>query len=332
MHRIGPHPLDQKATDGILEDLVAIAARLADPMAWYWSTLKQEAAILVQQARKVQSTLGRQNVVESLLKTLENPPANHNQDFDTAYWLVKLLHSRRGYPQDVEKLTKEYDATHNLEKTFKVGDDLGWERLTSEVDSNSIELGLADSAETQESLRPIKFALSFNNPALAESYLVRNVLSYEWQFTETPSLSRGWFRRKASDGSATRPKILNGPRITDYARSPGKLQVSTTILRWVSMDDCKKTRPVTKTIDICKNSELTLLQKLDFSNLALTLIVGGVALATILPTLYFAKATFGSLADYVAILVWAVGIDQGKNLIQLLKSYPADRPAAGANP
>jgi hypothetical protein len=53
-------------------------------------------------------------------------------------------------------------------------------------------------------------------------------------------------------------------------------------------------------------------------------IVAGVAVATSLPALYFAKPAFGSFGDYTAILAWAIGIDQGKNLIQLLKTFPAD--------
>jgi len=47
-----------------------------------------------------------------------------------------------------------------------------------------------------------------------------------------------------------------------------------------------------------------------------------VALATSLPTLYFAKPTFGSFADYAAILTWAISTDQGKNLVQALRAAP----------
>lgn len=64
---------------------------------------------------------------------------------------------------------------------------------------------------------------------------------------------------------------------------------------------------------------------------ALIRIVTAIALMVGLPTLYFAKATFGSFGDYIAILTWAIGVDQGKNLIQLMKTYPADG-AAISNP
>jgi cytochrome b subunit of formate dehydrogenase len=36
--------------------------------------------------------------------------------------------------------------------------------------------------------------------------------------------------------------------------------------------------------------------------------------------LYAQKQTFGSFQDYVLLFLWGVGADQGKNLVQLLKS------------
>ena len=155
MHRIGPQPLDQKTTDGIVEDLGAIAARLDHPDAWYWSHLKSEASLLTQQARDVKAALGKPDLVEELLGTLENPPADpdKNRDetrkFDRTYWFVKLLYSRHAFPKDVAALIDAYKPDESLEETvFKVGDELAWERLSKAANHNQIEVKLVDSVDS----------------------------------------------------------------------------------------------------------------------------------------------------------------------------------------
>jgi len=44
---------------------------------------------------------------------------------------------------------------------------------------------------------------------------------------------------------------------------------------------------------------------------------------TAMPSLYFGKLDFGSWSDYIAILIWAIGVDQSKNLMQLVS--PVDK-------
>jgi hypothetical protein len=77
---------------------------------------------------------------------------------------------------------------------------------------------------------------------------------------------------------------------------------------------------------ISDNRELRLLSRLASTDLLLFLILAGIAVATSLPVLYFSKPTFGAFADYTAILIWAIGIDQSKNLIQLLNTFSPDTP------
>ena len=48
-----------------------------------------------------------------------------------------------------------------------------------------------------------------------------------------------------------------------------------------------------------------------------------------LAELWDKNAIFGSFADYTGLVVWAVGLDQGKNLIQALKAYGTPAPQAG---
>jgi hypothetical protein len=215
-----------------------------------------------------------------------------------------------------------YAVKGSLADTLKAADELSWARVSAAAKDHRVKIRLVDSFDELESLRPCTFMLEFDDTAISESYLVTNILRYEWSFTLT-----------GKRGKPPKPwsMVVNGPRVTQYMPYAGKLEVSAK-LRWPAAHGLQVEDIASITVDIGENSELSLVKSLDFSELVSMLLVTAVALITGLSSLYIAKPTFGSFSDYVAILAWAVGIDQGKNLIQLLKAYPpdADRPAGSA--
>jgi hypothetical protein len=334
LHGIGPQPLDQKAADDILKELGMIEARLDEPYTSYWMALKKEAQFLVRLAGPVQDLLDTEGDKDDkdaskLLASLSTPPADGDPGaaltFDKNYWFLKVLYSRRAFKDEIKALWSAFKPRANLESVFKVADDLAWKRLVTAVDDKRITIKPIDLSDRRQSLQPLRFALHFEDSVLPTSYFVLNVLMYKWTFTleETPSKCPLHKAPRSQTWSVT----SNGPRITDYMPFPGQLKVQVDI-QWLSDDNLKQVG--SKQIDplaiaIGKNAELSLRLGLEGSEIALMAILAAVALATSLPTLYFAKATFGSFGDYTAILAWAIGIDQGKNLIQLLTSYPADR-------
>lgn len=321
MQRIGPQALDQKTTDGIIEDLGVIDSRLSDPTTWYWATLKAEATSLVAQARSVQADLGDPAVVGPLLTQLENFPATVTQSVDQTYWMVKLLYSRRAFRDDVTQLTAEYAIAQNLADTLKLADELAWGRVTVAVKAKRVRVRLVDAFEAPESLRPIKFMLEFDDPAIAESYLIGSILQYKWTFS---LVTRG------IDKPKTWSLKVNGPRITQYMPLTGRLTMGAT-LEWPAAGGALTQELEPIELDIGDNSDLSLANNLNGSEIALLFIVTLVALVTGLSSLYFGKPTFGSFADYIAILAWAIGVDQGRNLIQLLKSSPVDGDTAASS-
>jgi hypothetical protein len=107
---------------------------------------------------------------------------------------VKLLYARRAYPDDFRQLLDGYRPGQNPEAKFKQGDDLAWARLDDAVQHGRVKIECAN--DSVESLSPTKFSLSFGDPALADSYLIRYVLAYEWSFKLTPEQDRSWFPRK----------------------------------------------------------------------------------------------------------------------------------------
>jgi hypothetical protein len=325
MRRIGPQPLDQKTTDGIVEDLAAINSRLTDPEAWYWATLKTKATLLAKQAEEVRSEFGTQTVVDDWLGKLENFPAMQDRSVDQAFWMVNLLYSRREFSDDTFALIQRYTATKSLTETFKLADDLAWKRLTQAADNKAVHIVRMDDSDSQESLSPTKFLLHFDDPVIGESYLVTNVLKYQWHIHLAQVHKPGRSHRKEPQ---TRHWTVttNGPRVTQYAPFAGQLKVGVTIRR-ITAAGLEQLELPALTVPVVENTELSLSKTLAGSELFLMGIIAAIALVTSIPALYIAKPTFGSFADYVAILAWAIGIDQGKNLVQLMKTFPPDSPA-----
>jgi hypothetical protein len=313
MRRIGPQPLDQKTTDEVLDDLKAIEGHLADAASWYWSVLRNKASVLIEQAKQVKEDLGDPKVVDDLITRLEPFPSTITLSTDQAYWMLKLLVSRREYHTDVVQLCKKYAETANLEETLRDADALAWNRLVAAIKNEQVKVALVDGSKEPQEVSPIKLTLKFADQALAESYLVNNLLTYEWHFTQT----------QAKAAQRTWTVELSSPRVTQYVTSACQLAVKVSI-RWQSNQVIQSAVLAPLPLTVQKNRDLSFIR--NFANstslpdLLLLLLVTIVAIVTALPALYFSKATFGSFADYVAILAWAIGIDQGKNLIQLLKT------------
>lgn len=341
MGRIGPQPLDQATTDKVVEDMGVIAAHLADnPGVWYWTHLTIEAKGLAKLARNIEPLLRGGEVVSGLLSTLETPPTNGDpglcRAFDDAYWMIKVLVSRYRVPGANEDLISAYRAgNRSVAQTFVAADAWAWQRLHDAVTAGQVVLEPLRQAERHECLSPITFVLRFEDRALAESYLVCNVLKYRWRFTMPATRpARRWWQfpsavPQARDFNPT--MLLSGPRVTQDAPFAGPLTVGVTI-QWPAGSNGAGEQlteiTMAEPLKIDANSELSLLGSLDGSERALMLFVTVITLVTALPTLYFAKASFGSFGDYIAILAWAIGVDQGKNLLQMLRSFPADAPTS----
>lgn len=344
MSRIGPQPLDQTTADKVVQELDLVALHLAeDPYAWYRTHLSIEAKALLMTAEEVKMQLGtgnNQKTVDELLTTLKGQMPDETKrekvkEFDDAYWMVKLLVSRRSLQGANDAVIKAYsDANKDVTETFRAVDEWCWNRLDSEIQKGRVKVEPLRLIETQECLTPITFVLRFDDSWFDDSYFARNVLRYTWTFDLPPpaQLSR-WRRLWWSTNAQTRPNLpltLSGARVTQYASAPGDMKVSVKI----TLPGSGKVLPpiISTPILLKKNSELSTLSSLSVTESLSMTVVFFLTLATSLSTLYFAKSTFGSFSDYVAILVWAIGIDQGKNLIQMLKALPLDAPATGAVP
>lgn len=193
-----------------------------------------------------------------------------------------------------------------------------WGRLSGAITTgNQVRVEAVDGAEPAQRLRPFKLEVKFDDPDIATSYLVSNVLLYKWKFELT--------------GKSGKPEkvwtvTVNAPRITQFASLMGQLKVSLTIIRpgqgQLPPEKRELQLAVSSPYTIFDNDELAFSRGIDKRERFLFLLVLLIALVTALPALYLAKPTFGSFADYIAILAWAIGVDQTKNIVQLLNTAP----------
>lgn len=250
--------------------------------------------------------------------------------YDRLYWFGRLLYSRRDDPSHLDELVQHCKPCqdHNdfpdvdLDGLLRAADRRAWEQLKAEVPGR-VRIQQAQPGQGAEALHPLRFVLRFDNRALADSYFVNNVLVYEWEFEFTPDKVRRMSRIDS-------PVRVIQPRVTMYVPAAGKLSVRARIF-WPAASLSEPPLEIDrKDFVVTPNEDLRLLGRLEASTVVHFALMAGAAVVTGLPALYFDNATFGSYADYVKILVWGVGIDQGKNLIQLVRAVPADGPSAPA--
>jgi hypothetical protein len=339
MHRITAEPLDQTLTNSIIDALAKISAFMSPtPEAWYWAKLSAKVKLELADANSLQwnDDATVKKVVDDLKSMLVNLPATYDAQkapkIDQAYWMLNLLVHRRKNRGDIVALCKEYDDSHkNFQRTCVVADDRMCQRIIKANDGKGIRIEPVDGAEPSQRLRPFTLELTFNDDEIAASYMVTNLLMYRWTFTLT-----GNFGAPAKTWTVT----VKAPRVTEFAPYRGTLQVSVMLIRpdapWSGAQPHAHAPQALHSpelhveheagYEIVDNDELSWSRQIDKRERFVFLFVVFVATITAMPTLYLDKADFGSWGDYIAILVWAIGVEQTKNILQLLN--PPD-PDAG---
>lgn len=340
LRRVGSGPLDQETTEKVLTELSSVETRLTDAagaFAWYWTDLKRNARFLAQQVRELKD-LECRTMLEPHVSDLDYPPKHPDDEpdaifdrkimkFDHMYWFIRLLYSRRDHVDDLKILIKKHEANPDLDVVglFHESDKLLWRRLQTELEQHRIRIEPLEAEDGYQRLRPMKFILKIDDKGLADTYFVNNILSYQWQFTLRPDTSGSPVHHEPAAGSRNIRSLVTvlQPRVTTHAQCTGSFTVGVTIC-WESSEGVEHLVIPRISTPVGENAELKFFNKQRVSSAVHFAVMLAITLITGLPTLYFGNATFGSFADYVGILAWAIGIDQGKNLIQTIKTLSAD--------
>jgi len=327
MNRITAQALDQTLTDSILADLGKIAAFMnPTPQTWYWAKLISKIKLDLAQAKQIPALDDHRvhEVFEKLNAILTGAPPTYQEDkappIDTAFWMLDLLVHR---PDDAIELSAKYQEKHyNFPKVCEDADEMMWRKIKDRSQRGRIRIVAVEEEEPSQRLKPFKFQLRFDDAQIGASYLVTNLITYEWKFNLVRNFT-------ASSDSWT--VFVDAPRVTAFSTGRGRLTVSVRLIRrrpgsHQSADSDRWTLHGEKEYPIDDNDDLLWSRQIDRRAILVFFFVVALTVITAIPSLYLGKLDFGSWSDYIAILVWAIGVDQSKNLMQLVS--PDDKSSS----
>lgn len=254
---------------------------------------------------------------------LANPPqaADAVEESYRNYARLRILWDCRTESEVFAKLVNKPEP--ELVECFRLNDELAWERLKKSSEGLKIQMPVTSDPDGLEAFTPFAFSVTSDDSQVSGSYLFRRKVQYAWKFTLEPG-ARNWrdkLRGKAPN-SVTLTPITLGPSVVQYFPRRGKVKVSVTL----SYTGAPISVFETPGPDIRDSSEFGMLRAFEGVEYVSWAIAAAVALATGLSTYYVKNPTFGSYQDYLTLMLWGVGMDQGKNILQALQSV-SSQPA-----
>jgi hypothetical protein len=261
------------------------------------------------------------DTVRDLVTTLKNDittalatPPTDRAGVRKAYEQYAKLRVLWQHRQNLDGLI-ELARAGNLPKLFEVADRREWEGLRKQT----FRIRWPDTSDPDgfEAYQSLQFSLGFGSE-VPRSYLYRHKVEYRWTFELTPTQSlaeRLGLRRPPAPIKLT-PTSL-GPSVVQYFPRPGTTRVAVELVYEglpipVQASDGPR---------INKSSDYSALKILAGADVAGWVIAGIVAIATGLSTFYYKGTSWGTFQDYLTLLLWGVGVDQGKNFLQALQTF-----------
>lgn len=154
------------------------------------------------------------------------------------------------------------------------------------------------------------FTVDFNEERLNNSYLVRRGLVYDWD----------WVFIKDGSGKPPVPRSagIKPNSVGKYFPDPGTWETALTI-RYKDETIEDSIQNIKSEIRVKPNEDKKWRKQISKVELSLTIAALGLALLSGLKSEYLSKADFGSPSDFVNLFLWAVALDQAKNLTGWLK-------------
>jgi hypothetical protein len=216
----------------------------------------------------------------------------------------------------------------DLQECFRIDDDLAWEQVKAGKASLKIRMPVASDPDGLEAFTPLAFSVTSANTKLSGSYLFHRKVEYAWKFTLEPGTPK-WHEalRRIRPKQVVLTPTTFGPSVVQYFPRRGTIKASVTLS--YTGDPIEVSEP--SGTEVSDSSDFGLLSAFEGVEYISWAIAAAVALATGLSTYYFKNPTFGSYQDYLTLMLWGVGMDQGKNFLQALQAV-SSQPAAATPP
>ncbi len=327
MARLGTSPLNDAAIQNINTELAPFKDWLSDEKfpALFWKNIQPVMQSLLNDLASpgAAGVLAQPYVIllkKAVSDALATPPTSRGdveQVYDQ-YAKLKILWDER---QNIDALigpAQDEDIVHFL----ALADQRRWER-TKDAEMQ-IDIPHATDPDGLEAYQVLEFSMTTSNPDIDGSYLFRHKVKYHWHFKFTPEKGwrekRGWKRPPAD---VLLEPVSVGPRVVQYFPRAGNVQVSVEL---VYGNDSTSVGPRSGPA-IYPSSDFRPYQILAETEIASWLIAALTALATGLTMFYFKGTSWGTYQDYLTMLLWGMGVDQGKNFLQALQANSA--PSTG---
>jgi hypothetical protein len=282
--------------------------------------------------------------LNALYKTLDGPEGKKLADapdgksltddeieqLDRSVVVLEILWERRERAENLKALLQHLPegggpSEQDMLILFTLADRQDWTMVKQALDGGKATIVPSDTEaplQPIEAYQPTTFSIKFDDARLDTMFVVTSLIQCDWLFRLPPRGAAGE-ESAAESGDAKR----RGPRwkessvgrsIVQFPPHQGSLEISVD----VRYDGGEARVPhganarETLTIDPAKEfSRFASYTRTEFAGVAIAMVI---AMASGLSLYYVSNDTFGTLKEYVALFLWGVGVDQGKNLIQAL--------------
>lgn len=306
-------------------DLLAAWVDVAKMDGCYWTDLSAAIAKLVDDVERGSTAAQRSPEVRALLATVKPfttaPPApapadrSGKLDVEEQYARLKLLWERRDAPEFQPLLTLQA-AGEVLDGLFRLADRATWVRCAAV----SPQIVLAPTtSDSPEAYVPLTFRISTpGDPTLLSTFLISRGLTYEWTFRHVHSrwrLRRFWEGRTPGKPQEFAARSSE-PQVVVFAPADGELMANVS----VTYEGATVNASMLKPLRIKPSQDFSIQAGFERVEVVSFIFAFGLALISGLSLFYAKNPAFGTTQDYLNLFAWGVGVDQTKNLAQLLQN------------
>ncbi len=288
----------------------------------YWLELKQKIEKLLTEEVEAEGAVN--DYIKELKKELEEfkekaeVEYNKLKTVDDTYKKLELVYRYKDL-KDINKAIetagknrdKELDALFSF--IWKEENITTWERIQQNWKQGKVEI-IPPSYVIEDEVGV--FTVDFGEESLNNSYLARKGLTYDWEFRLSSK------KNPAKDIPPSRGMKSNS--VAKYFPVPGVYDIILKIAyKDKTIDETLKMEGIT----VRPNEDIKRIKQISKVEFGLYIAASILAVLSGLQSQYAAKPDFGSLNDFVALFLWAVAFDQGKNLIGWMKGIKEAQPA-----
>lgn len=320
--RLGTSPLNDAASQNINTELAAFKDWLNGDKfpGLFWKDIQPALQELQNEiASSGPPAAQAQPLIDELKKAISDAlttPPTDQPALELVYQQYAKLRILWDEREDIDALIGP--AQFDIIQFFEMADQREWNRIKGQ--QIQIQMPHATDSDGLEAYQVLQFSATTSNPAIERSYVFRHKVEFQWQFRLTPA--KGWlekWRWKRMPADILLQPVSLGPTVVQYFPRAGTVQAS---VKLVYRNDPMEIRPADGPT-IYPSSDFQPYKILAGTEIASWLVSVITALATGLSMFYFKGTSWGTYQDYLTLLLWGMGVDQGKNFLQALQANSA---------